>query len=338
MLLSHPEFWQILEESGSIDGSRGMRLHKLVAGDSNLRTFTKTHSYGEFIFDWAWAQAYERNGLPYYPKLTSMVPFTPATAPHFIGADRDWPELLRQHDELLRGHSSAHFLYTTPEENRFLEQSGYLIRHSYQFHFFNEGYGTFDEFLGKLKSKKAKQIRQERLFPGLTIERLTGADLKATHSEEMYGFYLRTLEEKGSIPYLTRSFFQLLFERLPGHVLYVRATRDEAPVAGALFLYDHERLLGRYWGSSEFVPNLHFELCYYQGIDFTLERGLPLFEAGVQGEHKVMRGFRPVLTTSAHRINHAGFSRAIADFIRDEKVMVTETMRELSGMLPFGKR
>ncbi len=334
-ILTHPLFWKALQESGSTDHTRGMHLHSFVSGKAQLHTFSKTHSYGEYIFDWAWAQGFERSGLPYYPKLTSMVPFTPATAPHFWGSTSSWATLLAQHDELLAKHSSAHFLFTTPEEQSFLGEHGYMLRDSFQYHFINEGDVDFPQFLDRLKAKKAKHIRHEREFPQLTIERLTGAALSQEHAREMYAFYQSTLEEKQAIAYLTPQFFELLFKNLPENVLYVRARDGERLFAGALFYYDAKRLYGRYWGCHAHVPNLHFELCYYQGIDFCLEKRLEVFEAGAQGEHKIQRGFRPVLTTSAHKINHPGFARAIGDFIKQEKQGVQETMAELSQLLPF---
>lgn len=264
-----------------------------------------------------------------------MVPFTPATAAHFWGPTNSWPELLRQHDELLLGHSSAHFLFTTLEEQHFLGENGYLLRDSFQYHFINEGDADFETFLSRLKAKKAKHIRSERLISNLTIERFTGTSLTLEHAREMHDFYQRTLEDKQAIAYLSPSFFDLLFTRLPDNVLYVRAKDKSGPIAGSLFYYDHKRLYGRYWGAFRHVPNLHFELCYYQGIDFTLENKLEVFEAGAQGEHKIARGFRPTLTTSAHKIRHPGFSKAIEDFIAMEKEQVRWEMKELFTHLPF---
>lgn len=334
-ILSHPLFWKVLEDSGSINETRGMSKIEFKTSDASLVTFSKTHSYGEYIFDWSWADAYAKSGLPYYPKLTSMTPFTPATAPHFMGLQSQWDDLLKQHDEALRNHSSAHFLFTTKDEQTFLGNHGYLLRDSFQYHFFNEDFKNFGDFLTKLKSKKAKNIRQERAHPELKIERLTGELLTTEHAQEMYQFYLMTLEEKRAIPYLTADFFKLLFERLPQNTLYVRATKENELTAGALFYYDEEKIYGRYWGAKTFIPHLHFELCYYQGIDFCIERGLKVFEAGAQGEHKIARGFRPVLTTSAHQINHPGFRTAIANYIQAERLQVAQAMDELSKLLPF---
>lgn len=335
MILTHPEFWKAFQESGSVGTDRGMISHEFRSPNGKLTTFSKTHSYGEYIFDWSWADAFARSGLPYYPKLTSMVPFTPATAPHFLAPEAEWKILLDQHDELLQTHHSAHFLFTTTQENKFLGDHGYLLRDSFQYHFFNEGYSSFEDFLSSLKTKKAKNLRNERMFPELILERLTGRDLNERLADEMYRFYLLTLEEKRAIPYLSQSFFRILFSRLPENILYVRARENEDVIAGSLFYYDSERLYGRYWGASKLVRNLHFELCYYQGIDFCLEKKLKVFEAGAQGEHKIARGFRPVLTTSGHKINHPGFARAINDFIQAEKKEVQRTMAELSSWLPF---
>lgn len=335
MILTLPEFWKAFKDSGSVNESRGMTCLEFSSPNGKLTTFSKTHSYGEYIFDWSWAQAYERSGLSYYPKLTSMVPFTPATAPHFLAPESEWKNLLDQHDEQLKTNQSAHFLFTTKTENSFLSDQGYLLRDSFQYHFMNEGYLDFEDFLKNLKTKKAKNLRKERDFPGIVIEQLTGKNLNQNLADEMYDFYLLTLEEKRAIPYLTREFFRILFDLLPTNILYVRASENENVIAGALFYYDSERLYGRYWGSRKLVQNLHFELCYYQGIDFCLRNKLQVFEAGAQGEHKIARGFRPVLTSSAHKILHPGFARAIGDFIQTEKEDVKKTIDELSAWLPF---
>ena len=334
-IFSHPQFWRALEVSGSIGADRGMQQHVHSTAQGKLICFSKNHSYGEYIFDWSWANAYAERGLAYYPKLLSMVPFTPATHSHFWGPNSEWPELLRQHELLLPTHSSSHFLFTTPEEQAFLGTQDYILRDSFQYHFFNEGDASFDAFLGRLKAKKAKNIRQERNFVGLQIERLTGGQLSSDHANEMYEFYLSTLSDKQAIPYLTREFFQLMFTTMPNNVLYVRARHNERTIAGALFFYDSQRLYGRYWGAHQQVENLHFELCYYQGIDFCLEKKLAVFEAGAQGEHKISRGFRPVLTTSAHKIRHAGFANAIREYVETEKKQVSEAMKELTKLLPF---
>jgi predicted N-acyltransferase len=336
------EFHESLRESGSICAGSGWDPVHVVdeMNKAILLCYLKHHSYGEYIFDWGWAEAYARSGLEYYPKFTSMIPFTPVTTSHFL--------MREDSDEIKRGLltkleavfdemklSSLHFLFLSPSEIPLFQSSGYLIRESMQYHFFNQDYHSFEDFLSSLKSRKAKHIRQERIFTGLRIERLTGKNLTTDHAREMYEFYLSTIDKKSSYGYLTRNFFERIFASMPENILYVRASSDVRPIAGALFFYDQERLYGRYWGAHEYVENLHFELCYYQGIDFTLERKLKVFEAGAQGEHKIQRGFRPTKTFSAHKIRHPGFSRAIEHFINEEKSALAEEIKVLETWLPF---
>lgn len=326
-LLNSERFIKAFEESGSVGESRGMiPLHS-----PHLNLYSKTHSYGEYIFDWSWANAYAQYGIPYYPKLISMVPFTPATHRHLTTST----DLTLIERDYLPEHSSCHFLFISPVEITPFKEAGYLIRESFQYHFLNEGYENFENLLDQMKGRKAKAIRQERRFPELRIERLMGNDLTRKHGIEMYQFYLSTLEKKGAIPYLTQNFFERLFTDFKENTLYVRALRDDTPIAGALFYFDEERLFGRYWGNLEEMRHLHFELCYYQGIEFCIERKLKIFEAGAQGEHKIARGFRPVRTYSAHLIKEPAFRRAIHDFIDKEKVEIEETIRELNQFLPF---
>lgn len=308
--------------------------------DAFLYTFFKSHSYGEFIFDWSWAEAYQRYHLPYYPKFTSMIPFTPVTSGHFLM--RDWEDnkaqdLLEQFEKkyLISPSSSAHFLFITPLEKDFLSSNNYLIRDSFQYHFINSGYESFDHFLSGLKSKKAKHIREERLHPNLIIKRYTGQELKSFHAKRMYHYYLSTISGKNSFAYLNERFFELIFESMNENILFIEAHENNIPIAGSLFFFDQERIFGRYWGTSKNVKNLHFELCYYQGIDFCIERKLKVFEAGAQGEHKISRGFRPVRTYSAHKLKEPGFHNAISDFIEREKDHVTALMNELEKSLPF---
>lgn len=308
-------------------------------GDRELYGFVKSHSYGEYIFDWSWAEAYERVGLPYYPKFVSMVPFSPVTTPHFIGKDFDSASALKLHgkfDEFYRGTnlSSAHFLFLPAHEVEFFREEKYLMRETFQYHFTNPGYENFNAFLDHLKGKRAKTIRQERDVP-VTIQRYTGMELTHLHAERMYRYYISTIEHKNSFDYLTQEFFLLLFQSLPENILFVEASDHEGPIAGALFLYDEKMLYGRYWGSHKFVEHLHFELCYYQGIDFCLEKKLQGFEAGAQGEHKIARGFRPVITHSAHRLKENNFHRAVADFIEREKIVNRQHREKLSELLPF---
>lgn len=336
-LLGSEKFIKSFEDSGSVGESRGMTPIHQQTTEFLLPLYSKTHSYGEYIFDWAWANAYEQYGIPYYPKLVSMVPFTPATHSHLKGETKQWGVALENVEKLLKTHSSSHFLFITPEEISPLKEASYLIRESFQYHFINEDYDDFDHFLRSLKGRKAKTIRQERKFEDLKIERLTRDSLGLAEAHEMYSLYLMTLERKGAIPYLTKNFFERLFTDFRHNCLYVRAQRNEETIAGALFYFDEKRLFGRYWGTNEEVRHLHFELCYYQGIEFCIENSLEIFEAGAQGEHKIARGFRPVRTYSAHRIKEPTFERAIADFIEKEKQEIARTIDYLSEFLPFSK-
>lgn len=305
-----------------------------------LMSFIKTHSYGEYIFDWGWAEAFLKYGIPYYPKMTSLLPFTPVTTQHFLMKEFNEEyasNLLKEHVEffLKNDLSSTHFLFLTKNELPVFKKQNFLIRESIQYHFFNPGYKSFEDFLSQLKSKKAKHIRQERVFEGLVIKKYTGSELTPQHAKRMYQFYISTIANKNSYDYLNEEFFTLIFSNLSENILYIEATINDIPMAGSLFFYDHEKLYGRYWGSSHYVDNLHFELCYYQGIDFCIENNLSLFEAGAQGEHKIARGFKPIRTYSAHRIKHPGFSQAISEFIETEKIHVNASIEKLNKYLPF---
>lgn len=337
-------FFQALFQSGSIGEEAGWIPVFVTdsSASSILYTFIKTHSYGEYIFDWKWAEAYQQNQIPYYPKLTSMIPLSPVTTSHFIMPEFDrtkCDEMMDQYEAFYQAHdfSSSHFLFTTIEEKEYFESRCYHTRESFQYHFYNQDYQSFEHFLESLKTKKAKQIRTERIFPELEIKQLTGADLTSEHAQEMYQFYLSTIDNKQGIAYLRPKFFNLIFETMKDQILYVQATLKGKAIAGALFFHDEQRLYGRYWGFNTDIPDLHFELCYYQGIEFCIQNKIRLFEAGAQGEHKISRGFRPVRTYSAHKIKHPGFAQAISQFIINEKAYVEETILELSRRLPFKK-
>ncbi len=331
------EFFRTLEESQVIGTDSGWQpIYLELPGESLLFTFAKNHSYGEYIFDWDWAHYYESNNLAYYPKLTSMIPFTSATTSHFLKSESK--DLMKSYEELFfkNNFSSSHFLFITEEEKKFFKSFDYLIRDSFQYHFFNENYKSFDEFLGKLKNKKAKQIKKERIFSeGITFKRITGEDLKVKHAQEMYQFYLSTISLKNAIPYLNETFFKLIFSRLSNSICYIQASKNGEAFAGALYFYSDERLYGRYWGSFEDVPNLHFELCYYQGIEFCIEKGFSVFEAGAQGEHKIARGFRPVKTYSAHKMKIPALHKAIEGYIKSEREQINDLFPLLNGKLPF---
>src|SRR5215218_3643679 len=323
------EFLRALERSGSIGGASGWEPAYLVCRDGGrvlggLCLYLKTDSYGEYVFDWEWARAYREHGLAYYPKLVAGVPFTPATGPKL----------------LVRRVSSTHALLLPEWELEEFAGREYAIRHSLQFHWRNRGYDNFSDYLGALEGKRRRQIQRERRQlegEGLVIERLAGEALAAEHAAPMYRFYLATYDRKWGFPYLTGSFFAEVFRTMGDRVLFVLA-RDELtrrPIAGALFFFKGQTLYGRYWGAVEARRNLHFELCYYQGIEFAIERRLKLFEAGAQGEHKLARGFLPTLTYSAHEIRDPAFRHAIGRYISQEKELLAGDIAEYARHDPY---
>jgi uncharacterized protein len=344
-------FLRALERSGSVGGASGWEPVYLLCKDGGrllgaLPLYLKSDSYGEYVFDWEWAHAYREHGLPYYPKLVAAVPFTPATGPKLLvrqdeaGRAEVTRALLDAAGELADelGVSSSHALFLPERELADFTEHGFAVRHSLQFHWRNRGYGSFSDYLEALTSKRRRQIlRERRQLEGLTVERLTGQALEEEHAAIMYRFYLGTYDRKWGFPYLTGSFFSEVFRTMRDRVLFVLA-RDEPtrrPVAGALFFFKGRSLYGRYWGTAEERRNLHFELCYYQGIEFAIERRLELFEAGAQGEHKLARGFLPTLTYSAHEIRHPGFRHAIERYIAQEKELLAGTLAEYASHDPY---
>lgn len=333
-------FFEALERSGSIGRLTGWEPVTFNNNSSQLTTYIKSHSYGEYIFDWGWAEAYERHGIPYYPKLTSMVPFTPVTTRRLHGGSEDIQKLLNQHEDLYNDgpFSSSHFLFIEPDEAHYFREMGYMTRLSLQYHFINQDYKSFDDFLSNLKSKKAKTIRKERNIPGISFHHYSGHDLKDYHARRMYEFYISTITKKNSFDYLNRDFFERLFSLMKEKILYIEAEENGAPIAGSLFLFSNQKLYGRYWGSTKFVENLHFELCYYQGIEYCIAKKLKVFEAGAQGEHKLLRGFEPVKTYSTHKIKHDAFNVAIKNFIEKESYSIEKLQIELAEHLPYKKK
>ena len=336
------EFMDALIKSQSVKPETGWTPAFLQSENGILVNFIKEHSYGEYIFDWGWAEAFSKNGISYYPKMTSLVPFTPVTTQHFLmkNFSEDYAsELLELHLQsfLKNDVSSTHFLFLNHNEIPVFKKHDFLIRESIQYHFFNPGYESFEDFLIHLKSKKAKNIRNERNFNNITIKRYTGSKLTSLHAKRMYQFYISTIANKNSYDYLNEKFFELIFLNLSHNILYIESSIEDTVVAGSLFFFDSEKLYGRYWGSSAYIENLHFEMCYYQGIDFCIEKKISIFEAGAQGEHKISRGFKPIRVFSAHKIKHSGFSHAISEFIETEKIHVNATIEKLSEYLPFKK-
>jgi hypothetical protein len=351
------EFLRALERSGSIGDASGWSPVYLVCSDGEkvlgaLCLYLKTDSYGEYVFDWEWARAYQQHGLPYYPKLVAAVPFTPATGPKLLvrsdvsedpAARASVTRALLDAAQRLGDRSdvsSTHALFLTEGDLDEFAGRGFAVRHSLQFHWRNRGYGAFHDYLDALEGKRRRQVARERRQlegEGLEIERLTGEDLGPEHAEIMYRFYLATFDRKWGFPYLTEAFFYEIVRTMSDRVLLVlaRGGLTRRPVAGALNFFKGRSLFGRYWGAVEERRNLHFELCYYQAIEFAIEGGLELFEAGAQGEHKLARGFLPTLTYSAHEIRHPGFRYAIEQYIEEEKEMLAGTLAAYAGHDPY---
>ena len=313
--------------------------------------FVKSNSYGEYIFDFSWAQAHENMGLRYYPKQVSAIPFTPATGSKFLlhsslsiekKAEVSHLFIQAAHELGLKFHASSfHSLFIPATELSVFERAGLFIRHSYQFHWRNRGYLNFEDFLNQLKSKRRNEIRRERrqaLESGVQISRLTGADLTPEHADMMYQFYLSTIDKRMGQNYLTLDFFKQVFSTMSHQILLNIATNsDGRPVAGALNYFSGSALFGRNWGCLEEYKALHFELCYYQGIEFAIEKRIELFEAGAQGEHKFQRGFLPALTYSAHRIADPRLSEAVIEFVENEKLQIAALFAEYAEHSPFAR-
>jgi uncharacterized protein len=349
--ISH-EFFSALEASGSACARTGWgprhllaRVDGVIAGV--VPCYLKSHSQGEYVFDRGWADAYERAGGHYYPKLQASVPFTPAAGPRLLireGVDAD-----RIGDALASGlvalcgatkASSAHVTFAREAEWKFLAGHGFLQRNDQQFHWHNQGYGGFEDFLATLNSRHRKAIRRERrdaLANGITIHALTGSDITEEAWDAFFEFYMDTGSRKWGRPYLTRSFFSLIGQSMAKDVLLVMAKRQGRWIAGAINFIGSDTLFGRNWGAIEHHPFLHFEVCYYQAIDFAIKRGLKTVEAGAQGEHKIARGYLPQTTYSAHYIADPDLRRAISDYLRHERAYVAEAARELTEAGPFRK-
>ncbi|XHS02751.1 hypothetical protein ACFB49_43720 [Sphingomonas sp. DBB INV C78] len=339
-------FLSALEESGSATAQRGWQPLPILIDGADGRpaaiapAYAKSHSQGEYVFDHAWADAWERAGGRYYPKLQIASPFSPVPGPRLLLRDEALaPALIGALETVVRqnGLSSAHATFVDPEQVPLFEAAGWLIRSDRQFHWANHGYACFDDFLSALASRKRKAIRKERAaaVEGLEIAHVSGSDLTEAYWDAFWHFYQDTGSRKWGRPYLTRQFFSLLSERMSDKVLLILALRDGQPIAGALNLIGMDTLYGRYWGAVEEVPFLHFELCYYQAIDAAIARGLARVEAGAQGEHKLARGYEPVATWSAHFIPDPGFRRAVADYLESERRAIANEIDVLAEMGPF---
>ena len=345
-------FLAAAEASGSACARTGWRPRHLVAKQDDavlgvVPCYLKSHSQGEYVFDRGWADAYQRAGGRYYPKLQASVPFTPATGPRLLirdGVDHD-----KIGTALAQGlialcdvseASSAHVTFAREAEWSHLAKHGFLQRTDQQFHWHNQGYASFDDFLATLNSRHRKAIKRERreaLAPGITIHWLTGRDITEDAWDAFFAFYMDTGSRKWGRPYLTRTFFSLIGESMAKDVLLVMAKRDNRWIAGAINFIGSDTLFGRNWGAIEHHPFLHFEVCYYQAIDFAIANRLRVVEAGAQGEHKIARGYLPQTTYSAHYIADPALRRAISDYLKRERAYVAEAARELSEAAPFRK-
>lgn len=348
------DFLSSLEESGCVTDETGwLGQHlRLTAEDGTLLgaafCYLKSHSQGEYVFDYGWADAFERAGGDYYPKLQASVPFTPATGPrllvrHGVDGNAVRQSLVRGLKTLTRklGVSSTHVTFAIPEDIAVLEAEDFLVRTDQQFHFFNEGYRTYDDFLDTLASRKRKALRKERreaLAAGIEIDWLTGKDITESVWDDFYAFYRETGSRKWGRPYLNRRFFSLIGERMAGDILLVMACRNGQYIAGAINFIGSDALFGRNWGAIEHHPFLHFEVCYHQAIEFAIKHGLGRVEAGAQGEHKLARGYLPVTTYSAHYIEHPALRRAVADYLDTERREVDMMGAILTEHSPYRKQ
>jgi predicted N-acyltransferase len=333
------EFFAALEQSGSASRQAGWQPAHLLMDDGLMPMYLKSHSQGEYVFDHGWAEALERAGGNYYPKLQCAVPFTPVTGKRLLGNAQALLKTAAGATQQLEA-SSLHITFLTREEWQAAGEAGYLLRTGQQFHWENPGYSSFDQFLGELSSAKRKNLRKERAAlrdAGVSFDWLTGADITEEHWDQFFDFYMDTGSRKWGTPYLTREFFSRLGQSLSHQTLLVMAKRDGRYIAGALNLMGEAVLFGRNWGAADYVPFLHFETCYYQAIDFAIARGLKRVEAGAQGEHKLLRGYLPVETYSAHVILHKGLARAVNDFLGAERAAVADHIAELAAHAPFKK-
>ena len=339
-------FLAALEESGSVGPGTGWQPAPVAidGGDGRpaavLPAYVKSHSRGEYVFDHGWADAYERAGGDYYPKLQNAVPFTPAPGRRLLAAEEALaPALIRAAEALVlqNGLSSAHATFIDPPEVEAFERAGGRLRIDTQFHWLNEGYSGFDDFLASLSSRKRKAIRKERTtaLEGLEVRLLRGGEIVERDWDAFWAFYQDTGSRKWGRPYLTRDFFSLLGERMAERLLLVMAYRGAEPVAGALNLIGAHALYGRYWGTLTDAPGLHFELCYYQAIEWAIANGVARVEAGAQGEHKLSRGYRPVPTFSAHFFADRRLRDAVADFLEVERRAALREIAALGDFTPF---
>ena len=340
--VSH-DFLSLLEESGSVGRGTGWTPSPILIEDeadhlvAAAPAYLKSHSQGEYVFDHGWAEAWERAGGQYYPKLQLAVPFTPVPGPRLLGVRPQQLLAAAEAVTVQNDISSGHITFIDEAGAAEAERRGWMMRHGVQYHWFNKGYRTFDDFLGEIRHSKRKSIRKERrdARQGLDIHVLRGSEIAADDWDAMWAFYQDTGSRKWGRPYLTREFFDLVGERMGDSVLLFLAYRDSLPIAGALNFVGADTLYGRYWGCTEEVPFLHFELCYYQAIEWAIDHRLSSVQAGAQGEHKVARGYEPVLTKSAHFIPNKSFRDSVEQFLQAEREGVAAEIEWLRRDLPY---
>jgi len=343
--LSH-EFFSALHETGCASTAAGWTPQFLLLKSGSMLSgamplYLKAHSFGEYVFDWAWAEAYHRHGFAYYPKLVSAVPFTPVTGERLLAStDEDRSRLIQAALEFARelGVSSLHCLFPTPDETRHMVAQGMMPRSTAQFHWPNHGYGSFDQFLAGFSHDKRKKVRQERRKvsdAGIRFKWLEGADIGERDWTFFNRCYRQTYREHGSTPYLNLAFFHRVGQTMPQHFVMIVAERAGTPIAASLAVRDSGRLCGRFWGALENHPALHFETCYYQSIEYCITRGIEKFEGGSRGEHKLARGLMPVETCSAHWLAHPQFSAAVEEFLARETQGMGQYIDELTDRSPY---
>ena len=339
-------FLHALHESGSASADTGWHPQYLVLwqGDTlaaALPLYLKSHSYGEYVFDWAWADAYQRNGLDYYPKLLSAIPFTPVTGGRLLARDAAARAALVRllcAQQQAAGMSSTHVLYPPQAQAAQLHEAGFMLRSGVQFHWLNNGYSDFEQFLATLEHKKRKNIRAERRKVrevGVTMRQLRGVDASQADWKLFHRCYSNTYAEHRSSPYLNLDFFLRIGAAMPENILLIIAERDGLAIASSLVIHDADTLYGRYWGALEHVACLHFETAYYQPLEFCIAQKIATFEGGAQGEHKMARGFLPQKTWSAHWLAHPAFADAIERFLERENGGIESYMDELNERNPF---
>jgi len=341
-------YLRALEQSGCASAATGWRTHFLTVwlGDTlqaAMPLYVKSHSYGEYVFDWSWANAFEQHQVPYYPKLLSAIPFTPVTGPRLLAVSQEALQVLIAgllEQQTLSHTSSCHLLFLPEQQARLLEKAGFMLRHGVQFHWVNQGYADFADFLTQLESKKRKNILAERRKvrdKDIRFKHKTGSQIQSTDWEFFIRCYQNTYYQHGGQGYLNLDFFRQIHAGMPDNILMITACRDELPIAASLLFYNQDTVYGRYWGCIEYHPCLHFETAYYQPLEFCISNQIRYFEGGAQGEHKMARGFLPQTTYSAHHINHPAFADAIQRFLSREHSGIENYMNELNEHNPFAK-